>query len=74
MKVLINGEHKRHFIGALVFLLLLFTAIPLYAAQATLAWDANNPTPDGYRLYQRLEGANYNYSAPVWTGSSTTCS
>jgi len=43
-----------------------------YAAQVTLQWDANNPTPDGYRLYQREHGGNYNYSAPSWTGTRTT--
>ncbi len=41
-------------------------------AQATLAWDPNDPTPDGYRIYQRIEGQAYNYNQPVWTGSETT--
>ncbi|MEJ2039266.1 MAG: hypothetical protein P8X55_10065 [Desulfosarcinaceae bacterium] len=51
------------------------TAMPslLQAAQVTLAWDANNPTPDGYRLYQRLENQNYDYARPAWRGSATTC-
>ena len=51
------------------------TAMPslLQAAQVTLAWDANNPTPDGYRLYQRLENQNYDYARPAWQGSATTC-
>lgn len=40
--------------------------------QATLAWDPNDPTPDGYRIYQRTEGQAYDYTAPVWTGSGTT--
>ncbi len=44
-----------------------------YAAQITLAWDPNDPTPDGYRLYQRTEGSAYNYSAPVWSGTQATC-
>ena len=42
------------------------------AAQVTLQWDANNPAPEGYRLYQREHGGNYNYSAPVWSGTRTT--
>ena len=41
-------------------------------AQATMAWDPNDPTPDGYRIYQRIEGQAYNYNQPVWTGSATT--
>jgi len=42
------------------------------AAQVTLAWDSNNPTPDGYRVYSRVEGRTYNYSSPAWTGATTT--
>ena len=42
------------------------------AAQVTLQWDANKPPVDGYRLYQRTHGGNYDYSAPVWTGTRTT--
>lgn len=42
------------------------------AAQVTLAWDPNDPTPDGYRLYQRQEGNAYDYSAPAWSGSTAS--
>ena len=28
-------------------------------AEVTLAWDANDPTPDGYRVFRRLEGQVY---------------
>jgi hypothetical protein len=42
------------------------------SAEATLAWDPNDPTPDGYRIYQRTGGQAYDYSQPVWTGSGTT--
>lgn len=38
----------------------------------TLAWDANDPVPDGYHIYQRTEGQAYDYSQPVWTTTSTT--
>lgn len=41
-------------------------------AEVTLAWDANDPAPEGYRIYQRAEGDAYDYSQPVWTGSATT--
>jgi hypothetical protein len=35
------------------------------AGQITLAWDANEPAPDGYRLFQRTEGQSYNYGSPI---------
>jgi hypothetical protein len=41
-------------------------------AEVTLAWDPNDPAPDGYRIYQRSEGNSYNYSEPSWTGPGTT--
>jgi len=37
-------------------------------AEVILAWDPNDPTPDGYRIYQRTEGQSYDYSQPSWTG------
>jgi hypothetical protein len=43
------------------------------AAQVTLAWDANNPAPTGYRLYQKVAGAEYDYSRPAWQGPGTSC-
>ncbi len=44
------------------------------AAQVTLAWDANDPAPDGYRLYQRTEGSTYDYATPAWSGPTTSAS
>lgn len=52
---------------------ILFSPALLQAAQVTLAWDANGPAPDGYRLYQRTEGASYDYTHPAWSGSGTSC-
>lgn len=51
---------------------------PAQAATVTLAWDANMPAPDGYRVYQRIDGQSYDYTLPVWPpdGSQqaeTTC-
>ncbi len=52
----------------------LFLSTPVvWAAQVTLAWDANTPTPDGYRLYRRIQGTAYNYNQPTWTGNAATC-
>jgi hypothetical protein len=38
----------------------------------TLNWDCNDPSPEGYRIYQRTEGNTYDYSKPVWTGAKPT--
>ncbi len=46
-------------------------AVP-QTAEAKLAWDPNDPSPDGYRIYQREEGQSYDYSRPSWTGSGTS--
>lgn len=61
-----------------VILTALLSPPPLPAAQVTLAWDPNDPTPDGYRVYHRLEGQNYDYSSPSWplsgaVSTNTTC-
>jgi chitinase len=55
-------------------LFFIFTCVTgAMAASVTLAWDANDPVPDGYRLFRRVENQAYNYSQPVWSGSGTTC-
>jgi hypothetical protein len=48
-----------------ILLLLLLPAMAL-AAQLTLQWDPNNPTPDGYCVYQRTSGGTYDYNNPAW--------
>lgn len=52
----------------------LLIAMPLAAsaAQVTLQWDANNPEPAGYRLYQRVAGQPFDYGSYVWSGQGTT--
>ena len=37
----------------------------LQADSIGLAWNANTPTPDGYRLFQRINTGVYNYSTPI---------
>jgi chitinase len=66
----------RHSIFA-VLLLLMLPAIS-FAAQVTLQWDPNNPTPDGYCVYQRTSAGTYDYDNPVWptdgiAHSETSC-
>ena len=41
--------------------------------QVTLAWDPNDPVPEGYRIFQRTEGQIYDYTQPVWQGTNTSC-
>ena len=65
---------KRSFVWILAIGLLFTFIATAQAAQVTLAWDANDPTPDGYQLYQRTEGGTYDYAAPAWSGTGTSCS
>lgn len=51
----------------------LFVASGAQAAQVTLQWDANDPAPDGYRVFQRVAGQTYNYKAPVCDTKATQC-
>lgn len=55
-----------------VLLSLFFSIGRAAAASVTLQWDANDPAPDGYRLFMRTDGAEYNYETPIWTGTATT--
>lgn len=60
---------------AIFFIPLVLTAPAVgMAAELTLAWDAVSPRPDGYHVYQREDGKNYNYSAPAWSGAEPRCS
>lgn len=54
-----------------VFILLLLCASITEAAEVTLAWDENDPVPEGYRVFVREEGYTYNYDLPLWGGSDT---
>lgn len=49
--------------GLAVFLLfIIITAVIARADSVTLSWDANDPAPEGYMIYQRLDGAAYDYT------------
>lgn len=58
------------FIRQAILATLLFFLLPslTLAAEVALAWDANYPAPDGYRVYARAEGQDYDYASPVWPG------
>lgn len=51
--------------------MLLASVSSAIGAQLTLAWDANNPAPEGYQVYGREEGQDYDYDDPWWQGDST---
>ena len=61
-----------------ITIMLLASVSSAIGAQVTLAWDANNPAPQGYKVFQRIEGTAYDYDHPAWPtdGSDhlqTTC-
>lgn len=43
------------------------------ADSVTLAWDANQPNPDGYRVYYRVSGQSYDYSKWGCQTTGTSC-
>lgn len=58
----------------LIFVLLAITLLAPLTANAydykiTFAWDANDPTPDGYRVFSRDDGVAYDHSSPNWEGT-----
>jgi hypothetical protein len=58
----------------LVSCIILSYASAAHAIQVSLAWDPPaTGTPDGYRVFYRLEGQSYDYSNPDWQGSDTAC-
>jgi PKD repeat protein len=69
-----NLRRTWHFISVLVvfFCILFSPSVALALVDVTLAWDASSGA-DGYRLFYREDGQNYNYSSPDWEGPGTTC-
>lgn len=63
------------FIVALLFFLFFFVTKPraVMADEVTLSWDANDSTPDGYLIYQRIDGSEYDYTTAVCDTVETTC-
>lgn len=54
--------------------LVLLSALTASAAPITLTWDPpSSGAVEGYKLFYRHEGQDYDYSQPVWEGSTTTC-
>ncbi len=60
----------RVFIVASYYLLVAFPLV--VSAAVTLAWDSNDPPPQGYNLFQRTDGQAYDYAAPINAEPITT--
>jgi hypothetical protein len=72
MKIRLNAIRLGCFVSLLYLVLLLVPGGLFAECQVTLAWDANHPTPDGYRLFQRKSGDSYNYHNFTDVGLSTS--
>ncbi len=70
---LIAHTCKNFFSILLTMAIILLSIATAQAAQVTLAWDANTPAPEGYRIFLRSDGSTYNYASPAWSGSATSC-
>ena len=57
----------------IAYYLLVISPLVVSAAQVTLEWDANDPVPEGYRIFQRVSGQDYNYTSAAWNGAGTSC-
>ena len=57
----------------LATLCIVSTATVVMADNVTLRWDANLPTPDGYRVFARKFDQAYDYSRPDWEGPAAAC-
>lgn len=69
-----QGSTSRCQKNIITIILLLLIGIPLTShadCDLTLRWDANNPAPEGYQLYGREAGQNYDHDSPWWQGDST---
>ncbi len=55
----------------LLLILLLITATT-HAADIELKWDANDPEPDSYRVFQTEVGTPFNYNNIAWESSKAS--
>lgn len=61
-------------LAAILIVMAIALALPVMAGAASvrLAWDANDPVPEGYRIFVRPAGGAYDYAVPAWQGPETT--
>jgi hypothetical protein len=59
-------------LALVVFISIVFSpSVASAVTDVTLQWNPSNGA-DGYRLFCREEGQNYNYGSPDWEGAETT--
>ena len=57
-----------------VFFTLLLSANTAHSFNVSFVWDANTePDLEGYRVFYREEGQDYDFDFPDWEGDETTC-
>ncbi len=66
-----NRRFLKVFLASLA--LVAVTATSGLSASIWVRWDANDPAPEGYRIYHRKGVQPYDYSSSFWDGTSTTC-
>ena len=75
LKDIISSRFINRFFRTLnIIMLMCFMTEVANAASVTLEWDPTSQTIDGYRIFMRIEGQNYDYDNPTWQGKDTTCS
>lgn len=69
----INRSIVPQFLFVFITVLFFNTSFAYSSASVSLAWDANDPAPEGYRVFAREAGGQYDYAHPIWEKSLTTC-
>jgi hypothetical protein len=57
----------------LIILGSLFLSNTAFAITLKLLWDAPEPAPQGYEVYERIKGEAYNYNNPICRGRDNFC-
>ncbi|MGA1841283.1 MAG: hypothetical protein ACMUIU_11720 [bacterium] len=72
----VSGPLFVHLSILVICLFILICSKNIFSFDAQITWDENEEENiAGYKIFCRKEGyQGYNYNAPVWTGTDTTCS
>jgi len=69
----LNRSFILHVLFVFIAVIFFNTTFAYSYASVSLRWDANDPTPEGYRVFARQGGGSYDYTHPIWENSQTTC-